>query len=159
MPADRGPGLRQLERGWFPKLTGCMDSSKSLPPRSCSARFGPPRTKPARPGGTEYVSVFLALVPALFGLYDFVRFRRYFFHPDGKKVMIEGFNLSLGRFKRSYAYAEVKTDLVARWVFSGRFEKRYFTMFYFAGIQVAFFSSPTEAETRAKLESLRINWV
>ena len=108
-------------------------------------------------GGTEHVSVFLALVPALFGLYDFVRFRRYFFHPDEKKVMIEGFNLSLGRFKRSYAYAEVKTDLVARWVFSGRFEKRYFTMFYFAGIQVAFFSSPTEAETRAKLESLRIN--
>jgi hypothetical protein len=106
-------------------------------------------------GGTEYVSVFLALVPALFGLYDFVRFRRYFFHPAEKKVMIEGLNLSLGRFNKSYAYTEVRTDLVARWVFSGRFEKRYFAMFYFPVIQAAFFSSSTEAETRAKLESLR----
>ncbi len=93
-------------------------------------------------------------VIAAMGVSDLFRRRRYSFFPKEQRVEIEGFSLSGGRFAGTFPYSQIGTEVVSRWVLARPTHKRYFAMFKFPGIQVAFFSSPRQDEVMAAMPRL-----
>lgn len=93
-------------------------------------------------------------VMAAFGIGDLFRRRRYSFFPNEQRVEIEGFSLFGGRVAATFSYSQFGTEVMSRWVLARPIHKRYFAMFRFPGIQVAFFSSPKEKEVMAAMPRL-----
>jgi hypothetical protein len=93
---------------------------------------------------------------AAFGIPKLFFRRRYKFYRGEKKVVVEGFSFSRGRFHEQFGYDQVACEVRLRSVIE-RFGngKWYFVMFHFPDIDVAFFSSRDEAEASAALSRLR----
>jgi hypothetical protein len=94
------------------------------------------------------------IVIGAMGIPQLVFSRRFTFFPELKKVRVEGRSFWDEATDQTFDYREVGITSESRWVIATPIHRRFFAMFSFQGIHVAFYSSPHEADVEAAIRRL-----